>query len=164
MLTMEYNKQEDSMSDAKSFDCPNCGSPLTPDGDAKQVKCAFCGSTVFVPDELLDPFPQARQEWDSGQDPFSPQHLQWLVQNGADATAKVDSIKDKGETVVIYWTGTRATGGQFKNHAELTLPRPVLPRRGDTIQIKYNPADKDEIDFAFQIDGQFVRDTTLWDW
>jgi hypothetical protein len=152
------------MTDAKSFNCPNCGSPLTPNGDARDIKCAFCGSTVIVPDELRDPDMPANPEFESGEDSFSPNHLQWLIKNGADATARIDNIKNTGETVVLYWSGTKASGEKFKNHAELTLPRPVLPRRGDTIQIKYNPVDKDEIDFAFQIDGQFVRDTTLWDW
>jgi hypothetical protein len=135
-----------------------------PDGDAKQVKCAFCGSAVIVPDELRAQDTPANPELDSWEDSFSPNHLQWLIKNGADATARIDSIKNTGDTVVLYWSGARATGEKFKNHAEITLPRPVLPRRGDTIRIKYNPADKDEIDFAFQIDGQFIRDTTLWDW
>ena len=155
------------MTDPKSFDCPNCGSPLMPDGQAKEIKCAFCGSTVIVPEELLDQNgqadQQARQEWDTGVDPFSPQHLQWLLQNGADATARVDSIKDKGETVVIYWSGTKAAGGKFTNHAEIALPRNAIPRRGDTVNIKYNPADEQDIDFAFQINGTFYRDTILWD-
>ena len=151
------------MSDTKSFNCPNCGSPLMPDGGAKEVKCAFCGSTVIVPGELLDQYQEENQEWTSGKDPFSPQHLQWLLQNGADATARVDSIKDKGETVVIYWSGTRAAGGPFKNHAEIALPRSAIPRRGDTTRIKYNLDDKDDIDFAFQINGKFYRDTVLWD-
>ena len=155
------------MADMKSFNCPNCGSALIPDGDAKEVKCAFCGSIVIVPEELLDQNQQvdqeAKLEWNSGVDPFSPQHLQWLIQNGADATAKVDTIKDKGETVVIYWSGTKAAGGQFKNHAEIALPRTAIPRHGDTIKIKYNPADEQDIDFAFQINGTFYRDTILWD-
>ena len=40
------------MSDAKTFKCPSCGSALEPDGDEKEVKCAYCGSTVIVPQEL----------------------------------------------------------------------------------------------------------------
>jgi LSD1 subclass zinc finger protein len=151
------------MPETKSFNCPNCGSPLTPNGDAKEIKCAFCSSTVIVPEELRDQDQEENQEWTSGKDPYSPQHLQWLIQNGADATAKIDTIKDKGETVVLYWSGTKAAGGQFKNHAEINIPRSAIPRRGDTIKIKYNPDDEDEIDFAFQIDGRFYRDTILWD-
>jgi hypothetical protein len=155
------------MTEPKSFNCPNCGSALMPEGDAKDVKCAFCGSTVIVPAELLDSDhavdQQAKLEWDSGVDPFSPAHLEWLVKNGADATARVDNIKDKGETVVIYWSGTRAAGGKFQNHAEIALPRNLIPRRGDTTLIKYNPADEQDIDFAFQINGKFYRDSFIWD-
>jgi LSD1 subclass zinc finger protein len=154
------------MSEAKSFNCPNCGSPLMPDGTAKQVKCAFCSSIVIVPEELGDQNLNEREEkiLIDDRDPFlSPHHLQWLIQNGADATAKVDSIKDKGETVVIYWSGTKATGEKFKNHAEVDKQHAAIPRRGDMIKIKYNPDDKDEIDFAFQINGRFYWDTTLWD-
>ena len=153
------------MSKAKSFNCPNCGSPLMPNGPAKQVKCAFCSSSVIVPEELHDQDTDAQTDeiFSDGKDPFGPHHLQWLIQNGADATAKVDSIKDKGETVVIYWSGTKAAGGKFKNHAEVDKQSTPIPRRGDTLRIKYNPADKDEIDFAFQINGRFYWDTTLWD-
>ena len=155
------------MSDAKSFDCPNCGSPLTLDGPAREVKCSFCGSTVIVPQELRDPVrgqdQAAVQECTSGKDPFSPGHLQWLIQNGADATARIDSIKDKGETVVLYWSGATAAGAKFKNHAEINLPRNLIPRRGETIKIKYDPEDEQDIDFAFQINGKFYRDSFLWD-
>ncbi len=42
------------MSEAKTFKCPSCGSALEPDGDEKEIKCAFCGSTVIVPEELRD--------------------------------------------------------------------------------------------------------------
>ncbi|MFZ1041114.1 MAG: hypothetical protein WCA79_08640 [Anaerolineales bacterium] len=42
------------MSDAKTFKCPSCGSALEPDGDEKEIKCAYCGNTVIVPEELRD--------------------------------------------------------------------------------------------------------------
>ncbi len=47
------------MSDTKSFQCPNCGSPIVPSGGDKEVKCAYCGSTVIVPEELRDHRPPA---------------------------------------------------------------------------------------------------------
>ena len=40
------------MADIKSFQCPNCGSSVIPSGSAKEVKCAYCGTTVIVPEEL----------------------------------------------------------------------------------------------------------------
>ena len=45
------------MDNAKSFQCPNCGSPVTTTGDEKGVKCAYCGTTVIVPEELRNPAP-----------------------------------------------------------------------------------------------------------
>jgi len=153
------------MSETGSFNCPNCGSPLMPDGTEKEIQCAFCNSTVIVPEELRDQDRNTQREKIviNDKDPyFSPHHLQWLIQNGADATAKVDSIKDKGETIVIYWSGTKAAGGAFKNHAEVKIERTAIPHRGETIRIKYNPDDKDDLDFAFQINGRFYWDTTLW--
>jgi LSD1 subclass zinc finger protein len=153
------------MSDAKSFNCPNCGSPLMPDGTAKEVRCAFCNSTVIVPEELRDQDLNEQEKkilFDDKNPYFGPHHLQWLIQHGADAIAKIDSVKDKGETIVVYWSGTRAVGGAFNNHAEIKIQRTAIPRRGDTIKIKYNPDDKDGLDFAFQINGQFYWDTTLW--
>ena len=60
-----------------------------PDGDEKEVKCAFCGSTVIVPEELRD---QDEDEELTPDIPGSPQHVPWLVQNGADATLRVDSV------------------------------------------------------------------------
>ena len=46
--------------DAKTFQCPNCGAPLTTTGLGKQISCPYCNSTVIVPDELLALQPQLR--------------------------------------------------------------------------------------------------------
>lgn len=43
------------MAETKDFQCPNCGSPLMTDGTQKEVKCAYCGSAVIVPQELRIP-------------------------------------------------------------------------------------------------------------
>ena len=47
-----------------TFKCPNCGSPVTTTGAEKEVQCAYCGSTVIVPEELRvasQPQPQPMQ-------------------------------------------------------------------------------------------------------
>ena len=47
-----------------TFKCPNCGSPVTTTGAEKEVQCAYCGSTVIVPEELREapqPQPQPMQ-------------------------------------------------------------------------------------------------------
>lgn len=45
------------MAEAKTFQCPKCGSTLAPQGTAAEITCGYCGSTVIVPEELRDPLP-----------------------------------------------------------------------------------------------------------
>lgn len=45
------------MTSDQTFQCPNCGSPLTANGAEKEIKCTYCGSTVIVPEELRDAAP-----------------------------------------------------------------------------------------------------------
>ena len=138
------------MSDAKTFKCPSCGSALEPDGDEKEVKCPYCGSTVIVPEELLDQDTDqdtdedTDEEMASGEDAGSPRHIQWLIQHGADATVKVDRIKD-GYSLCV--SGKKADGGKYKSEAGFEVPPlPALPQPGTILKIKYNPAD----DFGFR--------------
>ena len=50
------------MSSIRTFQCPNCGSTVTTTGAEKEVQCAYCGSSVIVPEELRDaPQPQPMQ-------------------------------------------------------------------------------------------------------
>jgi hypothetical protein len=48
------------LAEAKGFECPNCGSPLVPEGTRAEVRCAFCGSSVIVPEELRGLNPQGK--------------------------------------------------------------------------------------------------------
>ena len=153
------------MSDAKSFICPACGSPLVPNGPAGDVRCASCGSTVIVPEELRDAPREEHEELSPADDLFSPRHVQWLVENGADATVKVDSITEMGRdlnsnpVVILYLMGKKAAGGKFEAAATINVPRRAIPRRGTTLNIKYKKAYDyidDTEDFALQINGQYV--------
>jgi DNA-directed RNA polymerase subunit RPC12/RpoP len=60
------------MPEAISFNCPKCGSSLTPNRTAKKVKCEYCGSLVIVPEELRDN-DDSYVDWD---EPQSPEHQQ----------------------------------------------------------------------------------------
>ena len=55
-----------------------------------------CGSTVIVPEELRDDETDddLTDEEVAEQDLFDPSHVPWLIQNGVDATVKVDQIRD----------------------------------------------------------------------
>jgi DNA-directed RNA polymerase subunit RPC12/RpoP len=60
------------MDNVKTFQCPNCGSSVNTTGAEREVKCAYCGTTVIVPEELRDqaepmqtnyaPMPQVEDE------------------------------------------------------------------------------------------------------
>jgi DNA-directed RNA polymerase subunit RPC12/RpoP len=43
------------VSEGRLFKCPSCGSALSPQGDAAEIKCQYCGNTVIVPAELRAP-------------------------------------------------------------------------------------------------------------
>jgi len=147
------------MSEAKTFKCPSCGSALEPNGDSKEIKCAFCGSTVIVPEELrndeLTDDGYEKAEFDDS----LPGHVPWLIQNGADVTAKVDHIKDYSGNMTdvrIHLSGKKANGGKFEGQAYLRVPPlPAVPRLGTILKVKYDPSD--DTNFALQIDGQFYN-------
>jgi DNA-directed RNA polymerase subunit RPC12/RpoP len=42
------------MAEALSFKCPSCGAQIKSQGNAAQIQCEYCGSTVTVPEELRD--------------------------------------------------------------------------------------------------------------
>jgi DNA-directed RNA polymerase subunit RPC12/RpoP len=141
------------MSETKSFNCPNCGSPLIAGGMEKEVQCTYCGSSVIVPDELRGQASPVQ----GGIDP--QQHQQWLMQNGADGTARVVSIEDLGATDNLrravdldLWV-TPANGDPFDSEKPFDVPPSAIPRAGDNLKVKYNPADS--FDFAVLINGNW---------
>ncbi len=73
---------------------------------------------------------------------------QWLVQSGLDATADVVSITDTGAlvnmnpVVVLNLKVQPAIGGPvFDTAGQTMVSKIAIPRVGDKIKIKYNPAD-----------------------
>jgi hypothetical protein len=76
---------------------------------------------------------------------------QEVAQNGADATAEVLSIVDTGATVnmnpvvVLTLKVKPAAGAEFQTAASVTVSRIAVPRAGDKIKIKYNPANPSQI-------------------
>jgi hypothetical protein len=107
----------------------------------KEVKCAYCGSSVIVPQELRDQAPDPGQA-----DLSSPQHQQWLLQNGADAVARVESVEDTGyaennnPVVVLDLWVIPAVGAPYGTTIPINVPSASIPQAGDKFKIKYNPA------------------------
>ncbi len=75
-----------------------------------------------------------------------------IAHNGANATAKVLSIKDTNATVnlsnylvILGLLVTPEIGSEFEVSAQVLVPRIAVPRIGDVIRIKYNPEQTSEI-------------------
>jgi DNA-directed RNA polymerase subunit RPC12/RpoP len=153
------------MSAIKTFQCPGCGSPLKPTGKEKMVKCGYCGNTIIVPEELRGQGPNAQEELTPEQALFSPQHVEWLVKNGVDATVKIEFLKERDRPINncpvfdLHLVGLKTNGEKFENAATINVPRNLVPLKGSAIKIKYN-ANKIDIleveDFVLQIGGQYV--------
>ena len=79
------------------------------------------------------------------------QQQQWLAQNGLDATADVVMVTDTGATVnmnpvvVIQMKVTPAAGAPFDLTTQTMVSRIAVPRAGDKIKIKYNPANPQQV-------------------
>jgi hypothetical protein len=150
----------------KSFNCPNCSATLNPNGNDKTVCCSYCGSTVVVPEELRGAKTESHEPLPPEFDLFTPSHVEWLVAHGADATVKVEVVKErKGVTYkntpvfVVMFSGKKADGGKFDSICTISMPPNLLPKPGTTLNVKYKKAADsidDTSDFAIQINGQFV--------
>ena len=79
------------------------------------------------------------------------QQQQWLAQNGLDATADVVMVTDTGATVnmnpvvVLQMKVTPAAGAPFDVVTQTMVSRIAVPRAGDKIKIKYNPANPQQV-------------------
>jgi len=75
----------------------------------------------------------------------------WIAQSGMDATAEVLSIQDTGTminnnpVVVLQLKVQPAMGVEFNTTAQTMVSKIAIPRVGDKIKIKYNPADPTQI-------------------
>ena len=101
---------------------------------------------AFMGQEFVDKMNGAM---DQGQAAIDMQkNGQWLAQSGFDATAEVVAIQDTGALInmnpVVKLTlkVTPAMGmPAFDTTGETTVSKIAIPRKGETIKIKYNPAN-----------------------
>ena len=79
------------------------------------------------------------------------QQQQWLAQNGLDANAEVVMVTDTGATVnmnpvvVIQMKVSPAAGAPFDLTTQTMVSRIAVPRAGDKIKVKYNPANPQQV-------------------
>ncbi len=76
--------------------------------------------------------------------------MNWLAQNGMEATAEVLAVADTGATVnmnpvvTLHLKVTSPIGGTFETTGNTMVSRIAVPRKGDKVTIKYNPAQPAE--------------------
>jgi hypothetical protein len=79
------------------------------------------------------------------------QQQQWLAQNGLDANAEVIMVQDTGATVnmnpvvLLQMKVTPVAGVPFDVTTQTMVSRIAVPRAGDKIKIKYNPANPQQV-------------------
>ncbi len=79
------------------------------------------------------------------------QQQQWLAQNGLEASAEVVSVQDTGATVninpvvLLQMKVTPVAGALFDVTTQTMVSRIAVPRAGDKIKIKYNPANPQQV-------------------
>lgn len=77
--------------------------------------------------------------------------MNWVAQYGMDGTAEVLSVEDTGATinmnpvVEMKLNVNTAMGTSFETTCRTMVSRIAVPRKGDKIAIKYNPADPSQI-------------------
>ena len=76
---------------------------------------------------------------------------QWVEQSGIEAAADVIGVQDTGMTinnnpvVMLQLKVTTSAGTQFDTTGQVMVSRIAVPRAGDKIKIKYNPANPSQI-------------------
>ena len=77
--------------------------------------------------------------------------MNWVAQYGMPATAEVMSVLDTGTTinmnpvVEMKMLVMPSAGAAFETTARTMVSRIAVPRKGDQINLKYNPADATQI-------------------
>lgn len=103
---------------------------------------------AFMGQGFVDKMNNAMDQGQSALDGVN--QMNWVAQYGLDATAEVLSVADTGATVnmnpvVEMKLNVTSVTGTFETTARTMVSRIAVPRTGDKINIKYNPADPTQI-------------------
>lgn len=117
----------------------------------KSVNSGFTGgiTKAFLGQEFVDKVNQGLDMGQSAMDGVNAQNM--IAQTGLEATAEVLSVADTGATVnmnpvvEMKLKVTSSAGTSFETTAKTMVSRIAVPRTGDKIKIKYNPADPSQI-------------------
>lgn len=121
------------------------------DNADKMMNKGLSGALVkgFMGKDYVD---QMNQAMDKGREAINnAEQAQALTQSGADASAEVLAIEDTG-TMINYNPVVKLTlrvqpayGAGFQTMGQSVVSKIAIPRVGDTIKIKFNPADPSQI-------------------
>jgi len=104
---------------------------------------------VFVGQGFVDKMNSAMDQGQAAVDGVN--EMNWVAQNGLEASAEVLSVADTGATinmnpvVELKLKVTPTAGPVFETTARTMVSRIAVPRKGDKIGIKYNPMDTTQI-------------------
>lgn len=104
---------------------------------------------AFMGQGFVDKMNAAMDQGQSAMDGVN--QMNWVAQYGHTASAEVLSVMDTGATinmnpvVEVKLMVMPTTGGPFETTARTMVSRIAVPRKGDRISIKYNPADTTQI-------------------
>lgn len=100
---------------------------------------------AFMGQDFVDKMNNTMDQGQSAIDGIN--QMNWLAQNGLDASAEVLAVADTGATVnmnpvvSLHLKVTPTAGVPFETMGNTMVSRIAVPRKGDKIAIKYNPAD-----------------------
>jgi len=117
------------------------------DNAKKTINSGLVGglTKAFMGKDFVDKMNNGMNQAQSALDGVS--QMQWLAQNGLEANAEVLSVADTGATVnmnpvvELKLRLTNTTGQSFETVGRTMASRIAIPRTGDKIKVKYNPAD-----------------------
>ena len=104
---------------------------------------------AFMGQGFVDKMNSAMDQGQSALDGVN--QMNWVAQYGMPATAEVMSVMDTGATinmnpvVELKLMVTPSAGPAFETTARTMVSRIAVPRKGDKINLKYNPADATQI-------------------
>jgi hypothetical protein len=114
----------------------------------KTVNSGLTGglTKAFMGKGFLD---KVNNAMDQGQAAINMQNSgQWLLQSGLDGSAEVISIEDTGKLInfnPVVKLSLKVTPSMgmpaFQTVGETTVSKIAIPRKGETIKIKYSPVD-----------------------
>ena len=88
---------------AQSFQCPSCGAPLTPKGNASVIRCPHCHMSVIVPKELWQD--SESEQWITVLfDSFTTNDNNWLI--GTQPSDYFDPLNRKIADGRYHWEAT----------------------------------------------------------